>query len=90
MQTLPNNVTHYKSTKVFNQETVPKGLLKDHSTASHVWGELNIISGTLEYAIGENEVHILNTEIKGVIAPEEIHHIKPIGNVEFFIKFYKG
>ncbi|MBK17943.1 MAG: tellurite resistance protein [Rhodospirillaceae bacterium] len=89
METLPRNVTAYKRTPTFTEETVPGGLLKDHSTADGVWGLIQIESGKLEYTIGDDEIHELTPGNDGVVQPTVTHHIRPIGEVAFFVEFYK-
>lgn len=89
MKTLPENVQSYSRTAIFTQETVPKGLLKDHTTKENVWGLIQVQEGKLEYTIGIEEVHILENGKNGVIEPLIPHHIKPLGLVSFFVEFYK-
>ncbi len=88
MKSLPKNVQSYSRTATFTQETVPKGLLKDHTTKENVWGLIQVQDGKIEYTIG-NEVHILEPGRNGVIEPLVPHHIKPVGLVSFFVEFYK-
>jgi len=89
MKSLPHHVQQYSSSPVFTENTVPKGLLKDHSTKNGVWGLICVNEGELEYIIEDQETHILTPENKGVVEPEIKHHIKPLGAVSFFIEFYK-
>lgn len=89
MKSLPDHVQRYKSTPVFTEETVPKGLLKDHNTKNGVWGLICIEQGELEYIIEDKETHILTPDNKGVVEPEIKHHIKPLGKVIFRVEFYK-
>lgn len=88
MKNLPENVKSYSRTATFTQETVPQGLLKDHTTKENVWGLIQVQEGKIEYVIG-NDVHILEPGRNGVIEPLVVHHIKPIGLVSFFVEFYK-
>jgi tellurite resistance-related uncharacterized protein len=37
MKTLPANAVLYKTTPEFNQDTVPMGLQRNHTTAANVW-----------------------------------------------------
>ena len=55
MKSLPDHVQRYKSTPVFTEETVPKGLLKDHNTKNGVWGLICIEQGELEYIIEDKK-----------------------------------
>lgn len=89
MKKLPDNVKPYKKTPIFNEITVPKGLLKNHNTKNGTWGLLTIEKGEIEYAIEDQEKIVLSPNLLGVIEPEILHHIKPLGKVSFFIEFYK-
>ncbi|MBP7722532.1 MAG: DUF1971 domain-containing protein [Alphaproteobacteria bacterium] len=89
MKSLPQNVQSYSRTATFTQDTVPKGLLKDHTTKENVWGLIQVQSGKLEYTIQNEESHILDPERDGVIEPLIPHHIKPLGLVSFYVEFYK-
>lgn len=91
MKNLPENVNSYKKTATFNQETVPAGLLKAHTTKAGTWGKINIISGKLLYMIETEpqESIELSPSKYGVVEPEVPHHVQPLGEVEFFVEFYK-
>lgn len=89
MRTLPKNVTAYKRTPTFSEETIPAGLLKNHSTAAGVWGLIQIEAGSLEYVIGDTETHILSPETKGIVEPLVSHHVRATGPVSFHIEFYR-
>jgi tellurite resistance-related uncharacterized protein len=89
MEQLPDSVTAYKRTPEFNEATVPQGLLKNHSTKSGVWGVITVLSGELEYTICDGGVEILSPSCYGIVEPEVIHHIRPLGSVSFYVEFYK-
>lgn len=91
MKQLPENVEPYHRTPEFNEDSVPKGLLKEHKTKDSVWGEINVLEGELEYTINEPEVEVLvlNPERKGVVEPAMLHEVKPLGKVRFYVQFYK-
>jgi tellurite resistance-related uncharacterized protein len=91
MKKLPSSLVKYKTTAVFNEKTVPKALLSEHSTKRNVWGRIVIKKGEIDYTIESNppEVICLNTEESGVIEPNVLHFIKPLGKVNFFLEFYK-
>ena len=89
MKKIPDGVTAFRRTDLFTQDTVPKGLLKNHSTKEGVWGHIQVEKGTLEYTIGDGEVHILTPGRNGVIEPKVIHHVKPLGEVSFFVEFHR-
>ncbi len=89
MKTLPSHVKSYKMTPVFDADSIPKGLLKDHNTKNGVWGVIHVTEGELEYTIEDGEVNILTPENKGTVEPEILHYIRALGDVSFYIEFYK-
>ena len=91
MQFLPNECTSYKKTPVFDELSVPKGLLKAHQTKAGTWGKIVVLDGSLRYRILEPELeeHILDTEHFGVVEPEVLHEVKPEGKVRFYVEFYR-
>lgn len=92
MKKIPNGFTKYKQSKIFNEKTIPQGLLKNHQTLEGVWGEITILSGEIIYVIQSNtkERIKLNSETLGIIEPKAPHYLIPMGNVKFFIAFYKN
>lgn len=91
MPTLPTNVTSYKRTPNFTQATVPRGLLKDHSTKAGTWGVLTVLSGALYYHICQTAPHRykLEVDVAGIIVPEQKHYIELSGETEFYLEFYR-
>ena len=91
MKEIPSNVTSYKKTPEFTEQTVPVGLLKDHNTKDGVWGKIVVLSGLLEYTILEPEFEVveLSPQRFGVVEPTMKHHIKPKGPVNFYVEFYR-
>ncbi len=91
MKQLPPNVVAYKKTPEFNQDTVPAGLLNDHSTKTGVWGKIVILAGRLQYTINppESEVIVLDPTVFGVVEPTVLHSVKPLGDVRFYVEFFK-
>lgn len=91
MKSLPETVTPYKQTPEFDETTIPKGLLKAHSTKSGVWGKIVIIEGELRYQINEPEIaqYTLDASCYGVVEPEIKHEVVPIDKVRFYVEFYR-
>ena len=54
---LPDSVQHYRSTPIFDESTVPKGLLRDHETKVGVWGRIRVLEGALHYHVSAPFVH---------------------------------
>ncbi|MCG8544890.1 MAG: DUF1971 domain-containing protein [Alphaproteobacteria bacterium] len=89
MKNLPETVALFRRTESFTRDTVPNGLLKDHQTKEGVWGLIQVEVGALEYSIGADEVYVLTPGKNGVVEPTVPHHVKPLGEVLFFVEFYK-
>ena len=91
MKKLPENVSAYKRTKVFSDETVANALLKTHYTKKGCWGKLAVLKGSLIYHIEGEEAESLKIHETnfGVIEPQVPHHIEISGSVEFYVEFYK-
>lgn len=91
MKVLPEDVSTYKKTPIFDQDSIPKGLLKDHSTKPNVWGKISVLEGKLLYTIKSNPVEevLLSESYHGVVEPEVIHFVTPQDKVKFFVEFLK-
>ena len=89
MKTLPSHLLAYKKTPVFTNETVPRALLHDHRIKGGAWGLIHVERGTLQYTIG-GKGFILTPDSPGVVEPEVLHFVTPIGDVSFFIEFYRS
>lgn len=91
MKQLPDNVTAYKRTDTFTENTIPAGLLKSHKTKPGVWGRIVVLEGELRYRILEpqREDHALTEKNFGVVEPQVPHEVMPIGKVSFYVEFLK-
>lgn len=87
----PHGLEVYKRTPEFTTETIPQGLLRDHTLKSGVWGRIHVLEGQIEYTIpslgGKMHQSLLQPGNVGIVAPEVPHHIAPIGPVRLFIEF---
>jgi len=81
----------YKSTPAFDQHSVPAGLLKAHQTKAGTWAKIVIVSGKLSYRILEPECEewVLSSENHGVVEPSILHEVAPLGEVQFYLDFYR-
>lgn len=79
----------YRSTPVFDESSLPKGLQKAHSTKKGTWGLLELISGNLVYVIENSQARIeMSTGDLQIIEPEVLHHVELLGPVKMQIYFY--
>ncbi len=90
MKSLPMTVAAYKKTPVFTAETVPQSLLRDHRTKAGVWGLIYVSSGRLRYRIAATGEEIeLTPSMPGVIEPDSEHSVTPLGEVVFYVEFWR-
>ena len=91
MKHLPPHCHPYKRTPTFSETSVPAGLLKAHQTQAGTWGKIVVLEGSLLYRILEPEIeeHILETDKVGIVEPENLHEVEPLGPVSFYVEFYQ-
>jgi tellurite resistance-related uncharacterized protein len=81
--------TPYKRTSVFDENTLPAGLRREHRTKPGVWGVIRVLDGRVRYQVIDpaSEV-ILEAGRPGLIRPDEPHLVEPLGPVRMQIEFY--
>ena len=90
MKEMQATLIAYKRTDTFDQDSIPKALLNEHSTKAHVWGKIIVQEGKLLYTItNDNEEHTLTPDIIGIVEPKVNHLVAAIGKVKFYVEFYK-
>ncbi|MFX4220035.1 MAG: DUF1971 domain-containing protein [Thalassobaculum sp.] len=90
MRRLPASAEAYKKTPVFTENSIPAGLLREHSTKAGVWGLIHVLSGALQLSFvdGAPSDRLVPGQ-PGVIAPQEPHRVAADGPVQFFVEFYR-
>ncbi len=86
MASLPADLQPYKQTATFDEQTVPKGLLRDHTTRAGVWAKIVVEQGKLEYTCRQG-VFVLKPGTLGIVEPQAPHHVRPLGPVRFHVVF---
>ena len=88
---IPDSFVAYKRTPEFTEETIPTGLRRNHATKAGVWGKIVVVEGRLGYRIaGVNRDLELSPDRAGIVEPQVLHHVEPIGRVRFFVEFYRN
>ena len=91
---MPSDVRPYRRTEIFTETTVPKALLKAHSTKQDVWALIHVLEGHLVYRIND-PTRTAHTEVltpetpPGVIDPAILHEVEPLGAVRFYVEFHR-
>jgi tellurite methyltransferase len=88
---LPDSFVAYKRTSEFTEASVPDALRKDHSTKSGVWAKIRVMEGKLRYRVQALNVDMeLSPDKLGIVVPEVLHNVEPLGPVRFFVEFYRA
>lgn len=79
----------YRSTPLFDEDTLPKALRNRHNTKAGVWGLIRVIEGELKltYVDPPSEV-MLDPSRPGLILPEQVHFVIPVGAMKMRVDFY--
>lgn len=87
----PADFEPYKTTTIFDQDSVPSGLLADHRTKSGVWGRLEVLEGSLVLRFAEplDERLELHAGESAAIPPELPHRVELSGPVRFRVQFHR-
>ena len=86
---LPEGLSEYKRTSTFTQDTIPNGLLHQHSTKAGTWGQIHVLSGMLIYTPeGQNGIEVKQGE-EANIPPQMLHHVAAVLDVRFYVAFYR-
>lgn len=79
----------YRTTPVFDAETLPAALRRTHSTKAGVWGIVRLLEGRLRLTYEEDgRACILSPDAPGLILPEQPHRVKPLGAMRMQVEFY--
>ena len=82
-------VTPYRSTPIFDEESLPAGLRSRHNTKAGVWGVIRVIEGRLRlrYLEPVSEM-VLEAGRPGLVLPEQPHEVEPLGAMRMQVDFY--
>lgn len=79
----------YRSTPVFDQDTLPVALQSRHATKPGVWGRIRIIEGELELTYIEPPSRVvLDPHSPGLLLPEQAHFVTVHGPMKMQVDFY--
>ena len=79
----------YRSTPVFDENTLPAALRSDHNTRDGVWGAIRVLEGQLLYTVLEPHAeHLLTPDNPGLIRPQQKHFVTALWPVRMRIDFY--
>ena len=74
---------------MFDEQSLPAGLRRDHRTKAGVWGIIRVLSGQLRYVILDPASEtMLDPDRPGRVTPEQLHFVEPIGAVRMQVEFF--
>lgn len=79
----------YRSTPVFDENTLPAALRADHRTKAGTWGVINVIEGALQLTLLDPpEALLLSPGRPGLVNPGQTHFVTPIGAMRMRVDFH--
>lgn len=79
----------YRSTPVFDQDTLPAALRARHSTKAGVWGVIRVLEGELELTYLEPQSSVLlRPDNPGLVQPQQPHFVTPRGPMRMQVDFH--
>ena len=79
----------YKSTPVFDEDSLPAGLRREHRTKEGVWGVIRVLKGELRYRVLEPVSEtIIDPDHPGLVLPNQPHLVEPLGAMQMQVEFY--
>ena len=83
-------IAPYRTTQVFDETTLPAGFRQEHRTKPGVWGIILMLEGRLRFQVLDpaSEV-ILDPGHPGLVWPDVVHLVEPLGPLKMRLEFYK-
>lgn len=85
----PPAAAPYKRTPVFDENTLPAGLRREHRTKPGVRGVIRVLEGQLRYRVLDPASEtILEPGRPGLVLPDQRHLVEPLGPMRMQVEFY--
>ena len=81
-------MTPYRTTAIFDQDTLPAALRREHRTKLGAWGIIRVLEGEVRLLFPDGRADLLDKERPGLIRPEETHWVEPVGAMRMQVEFY--
>lgn len=84
-----NSPTPYKSTPIFDENSLPAGLRREHRTKEGVWGVIRVLKGRLCFRVLDPVSEtIIDPDHPGLVLPDQPHLVEPLGSMQMQVDFY--
>jgi tellurite resistance-related uncharacterized protein len=89
---LPQGLEHVRTTDVFDNASVPAGLLRAHRVAAGVWGRLVVHAGAVTFVFDDEPDRPITVSAGATIAipPMRQHHVELKEPAAFAIEFHRA
>ncbi|APL93362.1 hypothetical protein AI27_09930 [Sphingomonas sp. BHC-A] len=83
------DIQPYRSTPIFDQDTLPAALRARHDTKAGVWGVIRVLEGRLQLTcLNPLSESVLTSDNPGIVMPQQPHFVTPLGAMRMQIDFY--
>jgi tellurite resistance-related uncharacterized protein len=91
MPRLPPSAVCYKESAVFDENSVPAGLLASHTLRVGTWGQIVVLDGRVDYVLEDDPSlsFVLRPGVDGNVAPERPHHVRLQPGARFKVRFLR-
>ncbi|MGP1666719.1 MAG: DUF1971 domain-containing protein [Rhodanobacter sp.] len=87
--TQPAAPAPYRSTPIFDEDTLPAALRREHRTKPGVWGVVRVLAGKLKLSyVDPPKVLIVSPDSPGLLLPDQPHFVEPVGTMRMRVEFY--
>ena len=81
----------YKTTAVWDQDSLPQAIRNAHNTKAGTWGLLRVLEGEVRLVFHDPAREVTVTpDAPGEIPPEVWHHVEVTGPMRMQVEFYRG
>lgn len=88
---LPDGARQVRTTPVFDETSVPTGLLAAHQLAVGVWARVQVQQGSLDFVFEDAPARPIRVDESRslVVPPQRPHHVVLTGPVRFILELYR-
>lgn len=88
---IPDGFVLARTTPVFDNDTVPVGLLNAHQIAKGVWGRLIVTAGSVRFVFEDEPDSAVTVGAGGAVSipPGRLHHVELDGPTAFAVEFHR-
>lgn len=81
-------MTPYRTTAIFDEETLPAALRREHRTKAGAWGIIRVLEGSLRLCFPDGRECLLDAQRPGLLRPQEMHWVEPVARMRMQVEFY--